>query len=126
MDKKYIDTLENNLSTINKSAEILLNDLDNLNKTLSNIDKYNKQGFKLNNIIKEIEEHIINTERFLIELLNDTKKRSTNINNEVIKISDNNNIFLNIDDVKKSNENKNKNESDDESDDDNICCCIKL
>ena len=130
MDKEYIDKLENNLSTINKSAEILLNDLDNLNKTLTNIDKYNKKGFKLHNIIKEIEDHIINTEKFLIELLEDTKNKSTNINNEVNKISDSNNIFINMnnkDDIDNTDdENNNINNSNDESEDDNTCCCIKL
>ena len=130
MDKEYIDKLENNLSTINKSAEILLHDLDNLNITLTNIDKYNKKGFKLNNIIKEIEDHIINTEQFLIELLEDTKNKSTNINNEVNKISDNNNIFINMnnkDDTDNTDdENNNINNSNDESGDDNACCCIKL
>ena len=127
MDKEYIDKLENNLSTINKSAEILLNDLDNLNITLTNIDKYNKKGFKLNNIIKEIEDHIINTEKFLIELLEDTKNKSSNINNEVNKISDSNNIFINMnnkDDINNTDdENNNVN---DESEDNNTCCCIKL
>ena len=130
MDKEYIDKLENNLSTINKSAEILLNDLDNLNITLTNIDKYNKKGFKLNNIIKDIEDHIINTEKFLIELLEDTKNKSTNINNEVNKISDNNNIFINMnnkDDINNADdENNNINNSNDEIEDDNVCCCIKL
>jgi len=119
MDTKYVDKLENNLSTINKSAVILLNDLDNLNETLSNIDKYNNKGFKLNNIIKDIEEHIINTEKFLIDLLEDTKKKSSNINNEANKISDNNNIFI------KNNQNTNKHEEEEEEDE-NICCCIKL
>lgn len=146
MNKEYIDKLENNLSTINKSAEILLNDLDNLNITLTNIDKYNKKGFKLNNIIKDIEDHIINTEKFLIELLEDTKKKSTNINIEANKISDNNNIFINM---KHFNKKKNKNtvhvkntdtdtdtninqeiitdtESDTDESNKNTCCCFTL
>ena len=122
MDTKYVDKLENNLSTINKSAIILLNDLDNLNETLSNIDKYNNKGFKLNNIIKDIEEHIINTEKFLIDLLEDTKKKSSNINNEANKISDNNNIFI------KNNQTTNKydEEEEEKEENENICCCIKL
>ena len=127
MDKEYIDKLENNLSTINKSAEILLHDLDNLNITLTNIDKYNKKGFKLNNIIKEIEDHIINTEKFLIELLEDTKNKSSNINNEVNKISDSNNIFINMNNKDDINNTEDENNNiNDESEDNNTCCCIKL
>ena len=135
MDKEYIDKLENNLSTINKSAEILLYDLDNLNITLSNIDKYNKKGFKLNNIIKEIEDHIINTEKFLIDLLEDTKNKSTEINIETNKISDNNNIFINMNNSNNNikhdnndNNDNNDNDNNDENDenDENICCCLKL
>ena len=127
MDKEYIDKLENNLSTINKSAEILLHDLDNLNITLTNIDKYNKKGFKLNNIIKEIEDHIINTEKFLIELLENTKNKSSNINNEVNKISDSNNIFINMNNKDDINNTEDENNNiNDESEDNNTCCCIKL
>ena len=117
MDNNYINNLQTNLLNINKSAKILLSDLKNLKNVINNIENYSDKGFKLNNIIENIDINIHDTEEYLLKILEDIKQKSLSIKHEVNNINTSNNIF-----IKKNNDEIN---SDNDDDDKNKnCCCI--
>lgn len=95
-----IKEFKNNLSKINKSGKVLLSDLEELYGIVEYIKLYKKRGFKINTILSIVNNNIYNTEQYLIQVIDQTKKMSIciqektniiNINNN-IKYSDENNI----------------------------------
>ena len=87
-----IKELRVNLSKINKSGKLLLNDLEELYNIVEYIKLYKKRGFKINNILSLVNNNIHNTEQYLINIIEEIKNMSNTILNKTIIINNNNNI----------------------------------
>lgn len=90
-----IKELKKNLSKINKSGKLLLNDLEELYKIVEYIKLYKKRGFKINTILSLVNNNIYNTEEYLIQVIDETTKMNSIIQNNTNIITNNNNNITN-------------------------------